>query len=130
MAVGDCILTVGSNTYNLSDYNPVVSWRLNKTIEYFKFPGSDLKIMLDLFENEENVTLDCKVVVNDVSIISDMIIDIRENGTDPTGNLTTLLWSTVGTLTVSVRDVELTQKAGEGTLYNLSIKMYKTEGPV
>lgn len=130
MAITDLTLTVGGNAYDLSKYNPTVSWRLNKTIEYFKFPGSDLKIMLDLLENEETITLDCRVVANDISAIANMIIDIRSNGTDPTSNTTTLLWSTVGTMTVSVRDVELRQKAGEGDFYNLSIKFYMTEGPV
>ena len=130
MAVGDLTLTVGSNAYDLSDYNPTVSWRLNKTIEYFTFPGSDLKIMLDLFTNEEEMNIDCRIVASDISTISNMIIDIRENGTDPTGNTTTLLWSTVGTMTVSVRNTELTQKAGEGDLYNLTIKCYKTTGPI
>lgn len=129
MATGDLTLTVGGNAYDLSTYNPTVSWRLNKTIEYFKFPGSDLKIMLDLFENEETVTLECKLVASDITATTNMIIDIRENGTDPTTNATTLAWSTVGTMTVAVRDVELRQKAGEGDFYNLSMKMYKTDGP-
>ena len=130
MAEGDMIFNIGGNVYDLSDYSPTVTWKLRKTIEYFKFPGSPEKIMLDLLENEEHFSVDCRIVASSISDITDMMIDVRENGTDPQTNLTTVAWSTVGTLTISINDMALTQKAGEGTFYNLSIKAMMTEGPV
>ena len=131
MAVDTLTLTVGSNPYNLKTFNPQVSWRLKKDIMYFKFPGSSEKIMLDLLENQESLSLELRAVASDVTtVIRPMIIDIRENGTDPTSNPTTLEWADIGTLTVSVTDFELTQKAGEGQFYTLSLKLYMSDGPV
>ena len=131
MAVDTLTLTIGGNSYDLKEYNPIASWRLKKEILYFKFPGSSEKIMLDLLENQETISLELRAVASDVtSVIRPMIIDIRENGTDPTSNLTTLLWADIGTMTVSVTDFELTQKAGEGQFYTLSLKFYMSDGPV
>lgn len=131
MAIDDLTLTVGSNVYDLKTFNPVASWRLKKEIMYFRFPGSSEKIMLDLLENQETISLELRAVASDVTtVIRPMIIDIRENGTDPTSNLTTLLWADIGTMTVSVTDFELTQKAGEGQFYTLSLKFYMSDGPV
>lgn len=131
MAVDTLTLTVGGNSYDLKVYNPAASWRLKKEISYFKFPGSSEKIMLDLLENQELISLELRAVASDVTaVIRPMMIDIRENGTDPTTNLTTLLWGDLGTFTVSVTDFELNQKAGEGQFYTLSIKFFMSDGPV
>lgn len=131
MAVDTLTLTVGSNAYDLKTFNPQVSWRLKKEIMYFTFPGSADKIMLDLLTNQETISVDLRVIAEDVTtVIRPMILDIRENGTDPISNATTLLWGDMGTLDVSSTDFELTQKAGEGQFYTLSLKFYVAGGPV
>ena len=131
MAVDTLTLNVGSNSYDLKHYNPVVSWRLKKDIMYFKFPGSSEKIMLDLLENQETFDISLRAVAADVTtVLRPMFIDIRENGSDPTSNLTTVDWGDMGSLTVSVQDVEITQKAGEGVMYSVSLKFYMAEGPI
>ena len=131
MAVDTLTLTIGSNTYDLKTFNPTISWRLKKEIMYFTFPGSADKIMLDLLTNQETISVDLRVVADDVTaVIRPMILDIRENGTDPISNASTLLWGDMGTLTVSSTDFELTQKAGEGQFYTLSLKFYVAGGPV
>ena len=131
MAVDTLTLTIGSNAYDLKTFGPTISWRLKKEIMYFTFPGSADKIMLDLLTNQETISIDLRVVADDVTtVIRPMILDIRENGTDPISNSTTLLWGDMGTLTVSSTDFELTQKAGEGQFYTLNLKFYVAGGPV
>lgn len=143
MASGDFKVTVGSLVWDFSSYGPVVNWGYDRNIEYFRFPGTNEKLLLDLLDNEETLSVSFKVVSSDVTSqlnagssvtasLRNFMITVRDSGTDPadTATLTTILWHTFGTFTVSIKSASLQQAAGEGYAYILDIKFLIQDGPV
>lgn len=143
MATGDFKITVGSLTWDLSQYGPVINWGYDRNIEYFRFPGSNEKVLLDLLDNEETISASFRIVSSDVTSqlnsgssptasLRNFMISVRDSGTDPAdvSTLTTILWHTVGTFTVSIKSANLQQLAGEGYAYTLEIKFLIQSGPV
>ena len=144
MTTSDCILTQGSTIWDFSQYAPHITWGYVKDVMYFKFPGTPDPKMIDLLDNENTISISIQpftslvtTQLNPTSTIDAslrlFLINVKQYGTDPNGNLntlTTLKWGDFGTFTVCITNVQLTQNSGEGDLYGLEFKMYIVSGPV
>ena len=143
MASGDFKITIGSVVWDLSSYGPAVSWGYDRNIEYFRFLGTNEKLVLDLLDNEEYITVSFRIPISDVTAqinagssatasLRGLMITIRDTGTDPAdaSTLTTILWHTFGTFTVAIKSANLQQTAGEGIAYSLDLKFLIQSGPV
>jgi hypothetical protein len=142
MASGDFKITIGSLVWDFSSYGPTVNWGFERNIEYFRFPGTNEKLVLDLLDNEESITCNLRIVSSNVTTQlnagSSVGASLRSfmstvnSGTDPAdaATLTTILWHTFGTFTVSVKSTSLQQIAGEGNAYSLDVKFLVQSGPV
>lgn len=142
MTAGDFKITLGTITWDLSSYGPVVNWGYDRNIEYFRFPGVSEPIILDLLDNEQTISASFRIPISDVTTqlntgssptasLRSLITTIRDTGTDPNNvaTLSTITWHTFGTFTVSVKSASLQQVAGEGIAYNLEVKFLVGTGP-
>lgn len=143
MASGDCKITIGTLTWDFSEFTPELTWGIQKNIEYFQFPGSSDKILLDLLNNEETLALSLKISTSDVTAqlnsgssagasLRSFILTLRDVGSDPSdpSSLTTALWHTFGTFTIGIKSAQLHQAPGEANLYTLDIQFLVQSGPV
>lgn len=140
MATGDCIVTIGEgitmNTWNFSRYGPEVTWSFLRDIVVFNFPGTTDRQILDLLDSEEVLTIDLKIVTEDVAArlndqcsatasLKSFIDSVVTNGTDVASAPTKfkLTWHNFKEYLGSVKSIQLTQRAGEGDLYSLQIQL-------
>lgn len=143
MASGDCKISIGALTWDFSEFTPDMTWSISKNIEYFRFPGSSDKIILDLLDNEETLNLSLKISTSDPTAqlntgssagasLRSFMTTLRDTGSDPSdsSSLTTALWHTFGTYTIGIRGAQLHQASGENNLYTLDVQFLIQSGPV
>lgn len=132
MPFPDCKIVHQGITWDLSEFNPIVTWGLIRNIEYFRFAGTPDKKVLDLLDNEETMTVSLKISTSDITAqlnsgsspsasLRALIVNIRDNTV--VGSTSSFIWGDFGTFNVVFKNISLVQSPGEGTLYSLDIVM-------